>query len=718
MFYQDDHATIYHGDCRRMAELPDNSVQVCVTSPPFWSKRKYAGEQDLIWGGQADCHHKWGSREFKQHSGRGDAQKSGKYSGQEAIPDILLSDSTCSRCGAWRGSLGLEPTPESYIDHLVDVFREVKRVLRKDGLCWINIGDTAGGSNNGSNDYRPEGASLSKSDAKYQGQKARLSNGIKCLDKVGIPEMLALALRADGWYWRSTIIWHKPSCMPESLNGWRFTRHRVTIKEYERLQSLRATKSRDKSKGRNMPGLPSETGEVSLQPQREREEKDPCSLSEAQESTPKETFDARGADSSQTSEREKALSETRTQRETKAISPTLSPDRKGQSDDSPQAKERALEEIPSRLLSHPERTSVIHEESSLEAECDCDNRPSLDSNAMVRGTESQSLPLLLLQAEGEINDRPCDTSEQGGNSHKRECSASLPEVQLVKKGQNCKTLVDCPGCPKCAPNDGLVLRKGSWRPTNDYEVILMLTKTNSYYADKESVTVSQSPLTLERFRVKPTFTTEKPYHKASRRDNYKGFRSYTPNAILLNGRNLRSVWSINSEASPTFRKDGKKLEHFATFPGELPKRCIMASTPEVGVCKECGAPYARVVQTSKGDITEAMRIAGCDVNGYYSGQDRADYREALAQSPSNTKRRILNSMSEITKTLGWRKTCQCQTDEKVGALVLDPFCGTGTTLAMAKRLGCRSVGYELSLDYCEMANQRIAKTPSPFPILH
>jgi DNA modification methylase len=112
------------------------------------------------------------------------------------------------------GQLGLEPTPEEYIANMVQVFREARRVLRDDGTLWVNIGDSYNGSapnktgNNGFNDGRTN-------------RSSRFGNGgidgLKPKDLIGIPWMLAFALRADGWYLRSEIIWHKPNPMPESV---------------------------------------------------------------------------------------------------------------------------------------------------------------------------------------------------------------------------------------------------------------------------------------------------------------------------------------------------------------------------------------------------------------------------------------------------------------------------------------------------------------------
>jgi DNA modification methylase len=151
--------TLLPGDCLDVLRtLPTASVHCVVTSPPYFGLRAYnGGEQEI----------------------------------------------------------GSEATPDAYVARLVAVFREVWRVLRDDGTCWLNLGDSYAGSGNGSNDYRPEGASISRHSGKYVGQKPRSSLASKQL--LGIPWRVAFALQADGWLLRSDIVWSKPNCMPESV---------------------------------------------------------------------------------------------------------------------------------------------------------------------------------------------------------------------------------------------------------------------------------------------------------------------------------------------------------------------------------------------------------------------------------------------------------------------------------------------------------------------
>jgi DNA modification methylase len=116
--------------------------------------------------------------------------------------------------GLGKDSLGLEPTPELYVQHLVDIFREVGRTLRDDGTLWLNIGDSYA-SQGGSRTEGSHDNGVGRGPA--VGGVRIPTPGLKPKDLVGIPWMLAFALRADGWYLRSDIIWHKPNVMPESV---------------------------------------------------------------------------------------------------------------------------------------------------------------------------------------------------------------------------------------------------------------------------------------------------------------------------------------------------------------------------------------------------------------------------------------------------------------------------------------------------------------------
>ncbi len=142
------------GDSRKELTLfPDNIFQCCITSPPYWGLRDYD----------------------------------------------------------YQNQIGAEDKVEQYVEHLVTVFREVRRTLREDGTCWLNIGDsyTSGG--------RTCRAPDKKNPARSMTYRPDTPKGLKPKDLIGIPWMVAFALQQDGWYLRSDIIWNKPNCQPESV---------------------------------------------------------------------------------------------------------------------------------------------------------------------------------------------------------------------------------------------------------------------------------------------------------------------------------------------------------------------------------------------------------------------------------------------------------------------------------------------------------------------
>jgi DNA modification methylase len=194
--------TMLKGDCRAiLPTLPAESVHCVVTSPPYWGLRDYG---TATWeGGDPLCNH--GPRVM------GNANKGN-------LREVLDGDrTTCHHCGARRidSQIGLEPTPEAYVATMVEVFREVRRVLRKDGTVWLNLGDSYAATTKGSGGPTPKQASNAGSFFADRGWQ--IPSGLKPKDLCGIPWRVAFALQADGWYLRQDIIWSKPNPMPESV---------------------------------------------------------------------------------------------------------------------------------------------------------------------------------------------------------------------------------------------------------------------------------------------------------------------------------------------------------------------------------------------------------------------------------------------------------------------------------------------------------------------
>ena len=186
-----------------LLDLEDASVQTCVTSPPYWGLRDYGtGEWK---GGDPECSHVRDTKK-SEHTKTGQVFPSGD----------AIYKTECPRCGATRKDLqlGLEETPEEYIDNMVKVFRGIKRVLKDDGTLWVNIGDTYCGTGHKGDTKDPKFGERRNAQSVALNKKI---DGIKAKDMVGIPWMLAFALRSDGWYLRQDIIWNKPNAMPEPV---------------------------------------------------------------------------------------------------------------------------------------------------------------------------------------------------------------------------------------------------------------------------------------------------------------------------------------------------------------------------------------------------------------------------------------------------------------------------------------------------------------------
>ena len=521
-------ATFFEGNARVvLREFPANFFHCAVTSPPYFGLRSYDGGVEM-WDGEADCDHEWGADMLRIDRGAAKGKTARVGNQLREISGVsTVQDNLCSKCGAWRGQLGAEPTPELFVQHLIQIMREVRRVLRPDGVFWLNIGDSwASGKGTC---FNPGGGSSSlaghahlKSETAYpldrHNKSDLVARGVKPLDVELIPEQLALAARADGRYLRSVLIWAKGvslseeyngNPMPESVNGWRWERHRVKV-----AKSARANAS--------------------------------------------------------------------------------------------------------------SYHSQAYGDSPIGAR---DGRDFAD--------------------------------------HGREWQ-------------------DCPGCLKCEPNGGYILRKGSWRPTDSYEHVLMLAKTNSYFCDREAV-IERGVYPAGEHRSGSD--GHKSFNAGSR--TTEGLRS--KDWVGNGGRNLRSVLAI-----PT---TGSKIKHFATFPPRLVTPLIKAATSEKGCCYVCGSPWARVIERGRADHDGSTATS-------YSVGENANRIALLRQAARERGGEYVNR----AETVGWLPTCSCSTQRgPVPCWVLDPFCGSGTVSLVCERLGLDSVGIDTSAKYIRFSEKRIAE---------
>lgn len=194
-----------------LTTLDDNSVDCVVTSPPYWGLRSYQ-TGDIVWDGDQKCKHSWGDGLPPGNYKSADNAKKGNLDKGHQSTANKERSSFCSKCGAWKGSLGLEPTPELFVKHLTDIFEEVRRVLKPTGTCWVNIGDSyAVRAQARSNKWvEKTGGNMGlNSRNERTHERAPIPDGLKQKDLVGVPWMLAFSLRNAGWYLRQDCIWAK-----------------------------------------------------------------------------------------------------------------------------------------------------------------------------------------------------------------------------------------------------------------------------------------------------------------------------------------------------------------------------------------------------------------------------------------------------------------------------------------------------------------------------
>jgi DNA modification methylase len=228
------------------------------------------------------------------------------------------------------------------------------------------------------------------------------------------------------------------------------------------------------------------------------------------------------------------------------------------------------------------------------------------------------------------------------------------------------------------------------RPTKAHEYVFLLTKDKRYFFDQEAVREPAKPWNAGKMAAPKCGDARKT--EGARDQNKKTYDE-------IKGANIRTVWTIPTQPFPE--------AHFATFPEALPARCIKAGTSERGCCPECGAPWERVVELER---------SGKQLS--YKGQTKN------AQFYIDSTNQLGPDVTRTIHTVGWQPTCSCagspeQTawDVQMGLLdadpvpctVLDPFCGSGTTLFVAKILGRKAIGFDLSEEYCRIADARCSK---------
>ena len=201
-----------------LKQMPSELVDCVITSPPYWALRDYKTEP-IVWDGKLDCEHEWENIVSIHHKKNDDINKIKFRMGNANIPK---ETNLCSKCSAWKGSLGLEPTFDLYIKHLCDIFDEVKRVMKKTGTLWVNLGDTYSGSQSTNSSVKSTNQFNQHMKDCYREDALNKETGLTSKSLCMIPYRFAIEMVNRGWILRNVLIWKKPNCMPSSAKD-RFT---------------------------------------------------------------------------------------------------------------------------------------------------------------------------------------------------------------------------------------------------------------------------------------------------------------------------------------------------------------------------------------------------------------------------------------------------------------------------------------------------------------
>ncbi len=208
---------VLHGNSLDVLRTMENkSVDCIITSPPYYQLRKYSGIPDYIWDAKDNCEHEFELQKTNlMHENRNNitgSQETAIESESGTVHIHKYNDyktGFCSKCGAWKGQLGLEPTYELYLNHLWQIFDECYRVLKDEGTLWVNLGDTYGAQSGAMRD----GKFGKKNTNNQQFIQPKLNH--KCL--LLIPHRFAIGMIDRNWILRNDIIWAKRNGMPESV---------------------------------------------------------------------------------------------------------------------------------------------------------------------------------------------------------------------------------------------------------------------------------------------------------------------------------------------------------------------------------------------------------------------------------------------------------------------------------------------------------------------
>jgi len=697
IYFKTDRGVLHQGHVMDvLKEMADESVHCCITSPPYWGLRDY-GIEGQVWDGdwRDHCEHVWGEeislkgksnwdtfddyrKEYdKPHGGQG-KMNAGKDGSQGQF---------CQHCNAWKGSLGLEPTPELFISHIVQVFREVKRVLYKSGCIFVNLGDSYWGSGQGSghDEFTKNAGRKTATYGVVKGHSLGKHQVYKPKDLCGIPWRVALALQADGWYLRSAMPWVKRSAMPESCTDrpasaleYMFllakSQHYFFDMDAIRISLQQSSVERAKH-GWNGTMVFNEDGkEMRSQP-------DPVDKM-GDRWCPPTGRNFRNTDFFKWS----VLDDL--EKQNMQCMPDNQADngflfRQNRKAGSTSRLQNMLSDIPTQVCKQPKDTPEISKESTGASETELQAKQSLLFNTQSktkRVGEVQDISEELLE-NGKRQREESDTeSQKAGSNNGGDCGPNGQTMEMDKDGLRESVRLLQPTDE--TDNDGShSTSEQGWNTHNEqHSSCVPVVQQQEEHQDGVRVDAPSDKL----YQQKPIYTSSPtaPFGMISTEDELIGL-------------------DVNPQAM--------KEAHFATFSTKLVEPCLKAGTSEKGCCPECLAPWERVIE----------RIGGPPKGDHRA---RPDFDENC-KTAHKTGTVAGSALSKIyakygyaeSKTIGWKPGCECygfhlkplHLDPVLPCTVLDPFFGSGTVAIVAEKHRRNWIGIELSTDYCDLAKDRI-----------
>ena len=637
-YWQSDAGTIYQGHALEVLQaLPDESVHCCVTSPPYWGLRDY-GIEPQIWDASENDHfdhswrlpheHVWGNKlpaakeshtnegfaEYNRRNYRGGGHKATEQA--QNRPDN--SGQFCQLCGAWRGSLGLEPTPELYIKHIVDIFREVKRVLRHDGTLFLNLGDSYMGSG-GAHKEHHKNPGLSKSFERggvphaglcdTSGKELEGCQDHGCLCK-SLCDVCREVYRSHRFHNSDLLGSMLTASLSLPIQG-----NKVSQNDHSPTLDFSLLENHILNAIQNLGHFLNPSDEL---------------FRASQKSMPAESFEQLLAECSRRHDFSLCL----------LCSRSLTSG----------VQEFGYKSSAREVISGDNQGSVFDDEQQVlcnqnkDRVCECCSDSYIQPQSTIDTEWSQGLkPKDLIGIPWRVA-----FALQADGWYLRS------DIIWAKPNPMPESCTD--------------------RPTKAHEYLFLMSKNQKYYYDNEAIKEPQQEYErLRRLREKAKGLISK-YNIAS--EGKTGQQPQSDSGAVKNiqrrhelaedgSRNKRSVWTIATRPFPE--------AHFATFSPKLVEPCILAGTSEKGCCVECGAPWERVVEKGPVNMPETTLTAWQRGPGSHDKIPKGSYSGKHSNTdPQAAGNRILKNTKAArdaggdhdnpfppSKTIGWQPTCRC-----------------------------------------------------------